>query len=195
MVANRAKKRRTSPRVVQKRERSRREILEAAEALLREGGVDTVTLGSVAGELALTKQALYHYFPSKEALVKSLVVKLLDDEIEALIKAVDGEKSDARVLGTLIRAFYEDMLRHEINPRTRSLFDLLEHRLSRPSMNKTARAKQRRLAYSAWLAALGLITMLAAADAANDPLIHADKELLQTLSGTFDAQARNPVPA
>ena len=218
MLADKSKKRRTSPRVVQKRERSRREILETAEALLREGGVDAVTLGSVAGQLALTKQALYHYFPSKEALIKSLVVKLLDDEIEALITAVDGEKSDARVLGALIRAFYthyinhlhafrvvycasqlypatsgiidKDMLRDEINPHTRSLFDLLEDRLSRPSTIRTARAKQRRLAYSAWLAALGLITMLAAADAANDPLIHSDKDLLHALTGVFDAQTR-----
>lgn len=218
MAAKKTSTRRISNRVRQKRERSRREILEAAEAILQFGGVDAVTLGSVAGELDLTKQALYHYFSSKEALIKSLVVKLLNDEVKALMAAVDGEKSDNRVLGALIRAFYthyinhldafravyctsqlytpasgiidKDMLRNEINPRTHGLFDKLEARLSKPAMSKTGRAKQRRLAYSAWLAALGLTTMLSIADAANDPLIHSDKDLLEALAGVFDAQTR-----
>ena len=218
MASKRAKTRHGSARVQQKRERNRREILAAAEALLYQGGIDAVTLGAVAGKLALTKQALYHYFPSKEALVKILVVKLLDDEIETLITAVEKEKSATRVLGAMIRAFYahyidhlnafravycasqlyqaspgiidEDMLRNEINPRTRGLFDILEDRLSKPSASRQARAGRRRLAYSAWLAALGLVTMLAVADATNDPLIHSDQDLLDSLARVFDAQSR-----
>ena len=217
MVSKKRKTRRVSTRVEQKRERNRCEILAAAEAILRRGGVDSVTLGSVAGELSLTKQALYHYFSSKEALLKSLVVKLLDDEVEALIAAVNTEKSNTRVLGAMIRAFYAhyidhldafrtvycasqlypatsgiidmDMLYKDINPRTRILFDHLEDRLSNPSMRKAARTKQRRLAYSAWLAALGLITMLGVSRAANDPLLHSDKDLVDTLAAVFDSQS------
>jgi len=214
MISKKRKTRLSSIRVHQKRTRNRHEILEVAEAILHQGGVEAVTLGSVAGELDLTKQALYHYFSSKEALIKRLVVKLLDDEIEALITAVNGEKSNSLVLGAMIRAFYvhyinhldafraiycasqmypaatgiidEDMLRDDINPRTRDLFDRLEDRLSKPSMNKAARAKRRRLAFSAWLAALGLITMLAVADAANDPLIHTDQDLVESLVKIFE---------
>ena len=217
MAATKGKIRRSSARIEQKRERNRREILETAEAILCDGGVDAVTLKAVAAELALTKQALYHYFPSKEALIKSLVVKLLDDEIRILITAVEKEKSDKRVLGAMIRAFHKhyighldafraiycasqlysasseiidkDMLKDEINPRTRGLFDMVEIRLSKPTMTRVARARQRRLAYSAWLAALGLVTMLAVADAANDPLMHSDKDLVETLAGVFDAQS------
>lgn len=218
MPAKKRKARPVSARVEQKRERNRREILAAAEALLQRGGVDAVTLGAVAGELDLTKQALYHYFPSKEALIKILVVKLLDDEIEALTAAVEQEKSSTRILGVMIRAFYahyidhldafravycasqlyqsgsgiidQDMLRDEINPRTRGLFDILQDRLSKPSMSGKARAKCRRLAYSAWLAALGLVTMLAVAEATNDPLIHSDQDLLDSLAEVFDAQTK-----
>ena len=217
MSSTKRKMRHNSARIEQKRERNRREILETAEAILRYGGVDALTLKSVAEELALTKQALYHYFPSKEALIKSLVVKLLDDEIKILITAVEKEKSDKRVLGTMIRAFHKhyigridafraiycasqlysapsgiidkDMLKEEINPRTRGLFDILENRLSKSSMTREARVRLRRLAYSAWLAALGLVTMLAVADAANDPLIHSDRELVETLAEVFDAQS------
>lgn len=204
-----------SVRIRRKRERNRQEILEAARALLHEGGGDSVTLASVAGELGLTKQALYYYFPSKEALVRTLTVVLLNDEIDALIAAVDAQRSNAHVLGAMIRAFYnhyverlhefrtvycqsqlysnptevldEAVIREEINPRTRRLFDVLEARLSNGSGSASRRARYRRLGYSAWLAALGLMTMLGLAEAADDPLIYADKDLLNALAKTFDA--------
>ncbi|MFZ0487773.1 MAG: TetR/AcrR family transcriptional regulator [Arenicellales bacterium] len=217
MPTKKSGKRQPSQRVSRKRERSRQEILEAAREILREGGVEAVTLGSVAGKLGLTKQALYHYFPSKEALVRSLVVTLLDEEVGVLVAAVEREESDARVLGALIRAFYRhyigrldafravycqsqlypvsaaildaDVLRDEINPRTRGLFDILETRLAKSSASKVERARKRRLAYTAWLAALGLLTMLGVADATRDALVHADEDLLDTLVGVFDSAA------
>jgi AcrR family transcriptional regulator len=204
-----------STRVRQKRERNRQEILEAARSILGEGGVDAVTLGSVAGELGLTKQALYYYFPSKEVLVRNLMVMLLNDEVDTLIAAVEAEPSDAHVLSAMIHAFYghyivrlnefrtvycqpqmytnpaevldEAVLREEINPRTRHLFDVLEARLSKESKSNARRKRARRLAYSAWLAALGLVTMLGVAEAAKDPLIYSDQDLIEVLARTFDA--------
>lgn len=211
-------KRRTSARVARKRADSRREILLAARKILRDGGVEAITLESVAGSLGLTRQALYHYFPSKEALIRSLVVTLLDEEIEALVAAVEREKSRARVLGRMIRAFHAhyvsrldafrivycqsqlypagsaiidaNALREEINPRTRHLFDVLEARLAGRSSSPAERARARRLAYAAWLAALGTLTMLGVADATKDALVHTDEDLLDTLAGVFDAAAR-----
>ena len=205
-----------SPRVKRKHERNRQEILDTARMIVGTHGVEAVTLASVAGELDLTKQALYHYFPSKEMLVRNLIVVLLNDEVEALISAVDAEPSEARVLGTMIRAFYnhyivrlnefrtvycqsqlyvnpaevvdEMVLRDEINPRTRHLFDVLEARLSKGSRSAARRARARRLSFSAWLSALGLMTMLGVADAASDPLIYSDQALVDTLAETFDAQ-------
>ena len=82
MGAESSADRQRSPRVQQKREQARREILQAAQDILRERGADAVTLASVAGVLGMTKQALYHYFPSKEALMKTLVTSLIDDEVE-----------------------------------------------------------------------------------------------------------------
>ena len=203
-----------SPRVRQKRARTRREILDAARKLLLTGGVEAVTLASVAAELDLTKQALYHYFPSKEALLKSLIAALLEDEIDAITTAVKAAGPDSDVLGIMIRAFYahyihaleafrviycqmqllpmtairldEEMLREEINPQTRRLFDLLEDRLAGEGKSKAQRRRARRLAYSAWLSALGMMTMLSVADSAQDSLIYSDKELLATLTDVFD---------
>ena len=80
--------RKPSVRVQHKRRQARSDILDAARRVLRERGVDAVTLASVAGELGMTKPALYHYFPSKDALASSLVTRLFDAEIDALIAAV-----------------------------------------------------------------------------------------------------------
>ena len=212
---NAVNQRRPSARVQHKREQARKEILQVAQTLLRKGGVEAVTLASVAGELNMTKQSLYHYFSSKEALVKSLVTTLLDDEVRALTAAVEASGTLENTLGTLIRTFYdhyiknldafrviycqsqlfaakneridEQTLRDEINPRTRHLFDILENRMTSSDMSSEERLRIRQLAFVAWSSALGLLTMLGVADANNDPLVHSDEELLATLSNVFDS--------
>ena len=208
-----------SVRVQHKRKQAREEILQVAQRLLQSGGVEAVTLASVAGELSMTKQALYHYFPSKEALVRGLVATLLDDEISALTKAVEASESVEETLSTLIRAFYEHYIDHldafrivycqsqlysasnlgidkttlrdEINPRTRQLFDILEQKMAGSVRSKKKRMRTRQLAFAAWTSALGLLTMLGVAEATNDPLIHSDQDLLGTLSNVFDKAAHS----
>jgi AcrR family transcriptional regulator len=210
-------KRRPSARVRHKRKQVRQEILQVAQHLLREGGVEAVTLASVAGELSMTKQALYHYFASKEALVRGLVTVLLNDEVDALSAAVEVSDSLEETLGTLIRAFYEhyinnldafrivycqsqlyaapnlrideETLRDEINPRTRHLFDVLEGRMTSGKVSRKERLRMRQLAFVAWSSALGLLTMLGIAEANDDPLIHTDEALLTALSNVFDSAA------
>jgi AcrR family transcriptional regulator len=203
-----------STRVARKQEQARSEILDAARKLLHEHGIDAVTLAAVAGELGMTKQALYHYFSSKEALTRSLVTTLLDDEVKTLIAAVEAEKETGNILGRMILTFHEhyadrldafrfvyahsqlytgattaldaDTLRDEINPRTRQLFDVIEQRLAGSGADKKERRQVRQLAFIAWTSVLGLMTMLSVADAINDPLVHTDKALLDTLVGLFE---------
>lgn len=204
-----------SARVARKRRQVRREILEYAKAILSESGPEAVTLASVAGRLGMTKQSLYHYFASKEALIRGLVTTLLDAEIEALLKALNARKSDRKILGALIQSFYahyldnldafriiycqsqlyssssaalDDLtLREQIHPRTRQLFDVLEERIAGKGATKAKRQRARQLAFTAWTSALGLVTMLGVADATDDPVAHSDKALLNTLSDVFDA--------
>jgi len=209
--------RKYSPRVRRKRRQARQEILETAERILQEQGIDAVTLASVAGELGMTRQALYHYFASKDALVRSLVVALLDEEIEVLVAAVAPGEEPATVLGTLIRAFHDHYrgrldafrliygqlqlnlesttkmdpatIREEINPRTRRLFDVLEARLAGAGADDARRRRVRQLAFTAWTAALGLMTILSVTEATGDPLVHSSQDLLETLTQVFDRAA------
>ena len=204
-----------SARVTRKRQQVRREILAYAQAILSESGPESVTLASVAGRLGMTKQSLYHYFASKEALIRGLVTTLLDAEIEALLKAINSRKSDRKILGALIQSFYahyadnldafrivycqsqlyssssaaldELTLREEIHPRTRLLFDVLEERIAGKGATRAKRQRARQLAFTAWTSVLGLVTMLGVADATDDPVVHSDNALLKTLTDVFDA--------
>jgi TetR/AcrR family transcriptional regulator len=58
-----------SPRVREKRDRRRREILHAALRAFREKGYHATTLEDIAEHLGVRKTALYHYFPDKEAIL------------------------------------------------------------------------------------------------------------------------------
>ena len=212
-----AEPRTQSPRIRQKRRQARRDILDTARQILREQGADAVTLTGVASELGMTKQALYHYFPSKDALLSSLLTALLEAEINVLIAAVQAEPDPGKTLSALIRAFYAhhigdldafrllycesqlvsasehgygpDVIRDSINPLTRNLFDILEARLIQRDIPAKERKRMRELAFTAWTSALGLLTMLSVADNTGDPLIHSDAALLDTLAGVFDAAA------
>jgi AcrR family transcriptional regulator len=203
-----------SPRIAKKREQVEHEILEIAQSILSETGPKGITLASVAGRLGMTKQSLYHYYSSKEALIRALVANLLDQEIEALLAAVAKQKSDEKVLGALIKAFHahyvdklgafrtiycgtqmyapsnsdldEITLREEIHPRTRQLFDVLERRIAEEGASRAERKRARQLAFTAWTSALGLMAMLGVADATDDPIMHPEKALLRTLSLVFD---------
>jgi AcrR family transcriptional regulator len=60
-----------SSRVARKRNRRRELILESAASLFAEMGYHRASLEDIAERLDLTRASLYHYFPSKEALLHS----------------------------------------------------------------------------------------------------------------------------
>ena len=203
-------------RVARKRLETQQEILDTALQILDEQGVERLTLAAVCERLGFTKPAIYHYFRSKEALVRSLVLELVHQETAALIAAVSADASGrTTVLGVLIRAFYRhyrqrlnafrlvycqfqlmdmqtlgfdrETIRKDINPRTQHLFDVVSSVLNGDA--DPVPPATRRLAFSAYLAAIGLIDAIGVTDAGNDPLRHSDADLLDTLVGVFDTAA------
>ena len=192
----------------------RQEVLEAAKALLLAKGPDAVTLGAVSSRLGVTKPAIYHYFPSKEALTRSLIASLIDEEIGQLAAAVERAGPRGNPVAAMIRAFHAhyranlhafrfvygqlqlyvtpdfgidaEMVRSEITPRTRHLFDLLQQYLATGHQGDEERRRMRRLAFVAWMSALGLLTMIAIAEGMDDPLLYSDDELLDTIVSVFE---------
>jgi AcrR family transcriptional regulator len=55
------------------------EILDAALALLDEGGVDAASLRGIAGRVGVAPNAVYTYFPDKAAVFDALVERLLGE--------------------------------------------------------------------------------------------------------------------
>lgn len=77
-----------------------REILEAAESHIAEDGPAALSLRAVARSLGMTVQALYHYFPSRDALVTALITRAYDDlagAVQAAIDTVPDVPDDAAV--------------------------------------------------------------------------------------------------
>jgi len=84
----------------------------------------------------------------------------------------------------------QDTVREEIHPRTQHLFEKLESLLvADRKLSKAKRDRLRRLAFTAWTSALGLLTMLGIADALDDPLVHSNEDLIDTLAEVFNNTA------
>ncbi|MFI8090680.1 TetR/AcrR family transcriptional regulator [Streptomyces sp. NPDC086080] len=82
----------TGPAPLSLRQRRRavatQEIVEAAERHLDEHGPAALSLRAVARSLGMTVQALYHYFPNRDALVTVLITRAYDDLADAVQTAV-----------------------------------------------------------------------------------------------------------
>jgi AcrR family transcriptional regulator len=68
-----------------KKERTRSEILEAAEALFRAHGFADTSIRSIAASVPVSVQTLYNYFPSKEGILAAIAV----DRFAAMAQAAE----------------------------------------------------------------------------------------------------------
>ncbi|HEV7647242.1 MAG TPA: helix-turn-helix domain-containing protein [Actinophytocola sp.] len=58
---------------------TKQRILDTARELFAQKGVQKTSLQEIAGQLGITKPALYYHFPSREELVRSIMQPLIDD--------------------------------------------------------------------------------------------------------------------
>ncbi|MFI2424798.1 TetR/AcrR family transcriptional regulator [Streptomyces sp. NPDC018955] len=89
----------TAPLTLRQRRRAvaTREIVDAAEHHIAEHGPAALSLRAVARSLGMSVQALYHYFPNRDALVTVLITKAYDDLADAVRAAVDTAPDDPAV--------------------------------------------------------------------------------------------------
>ena len=77
-------------------------MLRTAIELFNARGYDATSMGDLADELGITKSAIYHHVPSKEALLAAA----LDEALDGLSEAVDAAAADAAA-GTPGASAYE----------------------------------------------------------------------------------------
>jgi len=201
-----------------RRNRSREEILDAARRVLLRKGIAATTLEAVAREAGLSKTALYYYFPSKDALYFELVFGAIQSHAQRVHDAVEKTTSGADALHAIVResvnayaprlddfrlAFLHGQVAgqgavhfdREQFARIRPLNDLwfagaanklAEERRSRPSR---ANVDPRLLAFLAYLAAIGLLTMKGTVESLEDPLLYSDDQLIEGFARVFAAAA------
>jgi AcrR family transcriptional regulator len=88
-------------------------VLRRAVELFNRQGYDATSVGDLARELGVTKSAIYHHVPSKEALLAAALDEALD-ELEALVAAARrSEGSAADRLRDVVRRSVEVLLAHQ----------------------------------------------------------------------------------
>lgn len=82
-------------------------ILASAAAVLAERGMDKASMAQIASHLQVSKALLYHYYPSKDALIFAIIQSHLAG-LDAAIAAADRPEEAARTrLLTLVTAVLE----------------------------------------------------------------------------------------
>jgi AcrR family transcriptional regulator len=85
-------------------ERNRRRLLDAAQTLFRERGLD-VGVGEIAKQAGVGRGTLFRNFPSKQDLIAAIVAERMRDAV-----ARGQELADAGDPGTALFEFLEDMV-------------------------------------------------------------------------------------
>jgi AcrR family transcriptional regulator len=73
------------------------EILDAAEARLREGGISALSIAALARKLGVAQNAVYWYFPSRDHLLVAAMERMLADIIARKPKGDEADEVE-RVL-------------------------------------------------------------------------------------------------
>lgn len=112
----------SSPRVVRKHNQRRELILRAAAEVFAEVGYHGASLEDIAERLDLTRASLYHYFPSKDALLSTCLEFGAELAIDRLRQVLEDHKdrSAAERLEILIITQLDTILRED--PELSSLF-------------------------------------------------------------------------
>ena len=98
-------------RVARRRARVRQRILDAAESLMAERGIDSVTIEDITETADIARRSFYHHFESKHDVLVPLArarTKALNDRIDALVAGIDDP---AEVMATAMRHALRELSR------------------------------------------------------------------------------------
>lgn len=90
-------------------EEKRRGILEHAAAVFAEQGMEKASMAQIAAHGQVSKALLYHYYPSKDALIYAIITTHLE-ELDAAIAAADEpelapQQRLRRLVGTVLENY------------------------------------------------------------------------------------------
>jgi AcrR family transcriptional regulator len=95
--------------VIRPRSDTRQRIQEVARELFVQRGVQRTSLQDIADKLGITKPALYYHFASREELVRSILVPLIDEGEQFVEDQESRGDTDAR---ELMEGYFDFRYRH-----------------------------------------------------------------------------------
>ena len=107
------------------RERQRRRILEAAEKLFDERGIDRVTMTEIISASELRPSTIYQYFSSKDDIVWAILEVVLADFSARAKIAIDREKTALAKITALLELMADDLTRKQAKVRFLAQFDAM----------------------------------------------------------------------
>jgi AcrR family transcriptional regulator len=196
-------------RIDRRRAIARDEFVAAAREVVAESGVRRFSLEQVARRVGLTKQAVYHYFDSKEAVLAEVAVGEMARAAREVADAVSRAAGAADAMEAMMRTYFaafvgrlrlfqlcytamptldappapDAALLARLHPLNDLVLGGVAERVARERGLPADAA--RRLAFVAYTSVLGLLAMRALTEAASDPLRHDDRLLVDTLVATF----------
>jgi AcrR family transcriptional regulator len=82
-------------------------LLDAAEALISEKGIDDLAVGDVAARAGCSIGAFYHHFRDKDALIRALLARLAHEFRETMDDAVDPARWAGASITEILEAYLE----------------------------------------------------------------------------------------
>ena len=74
----------------------RRAILQAAGQVFRRAGFDGSSMAAISARLGGSKATLYSYFESKEDLFESVMIGMVDEQVDSFLRILDHPSGDLR---------------------------------------------------------------------------------------------------
>jgi AcrR family transcriptional regulator len=194
---------------------TRETIVKEAMKIVNRQGASSVTFQAVASALGVSKQAVIYWYPTKWALVADICLPLMREEAETLLPAVASAETAPDAIERFVRAFVGHYLPRlpqfrllylpqsfgvsepnapdqqaalaPVHRVTSSVYGALEGKIAADADFLTD-VSPRRVAVAVHMAAVGLVTMFAAADALGDPMVHAESDMVEALIAVLAGQ-------
>lgn len=200
---------------------TRETIVKEAMKIVSRHGASSVTFQAIASALGVSKQAIIYWYPTKWEMIVDICLPLMREEAEALLPVVAPAPTAAQSIDVFVRAFVGHYLPRlpqfrllylsapievtepnaadqqaalaPIHRVTSSVYSALEGKIAADADFVTG-VSPRRIAVAVHMAAVGLVTMFAAADALGDPMVHAPDDMVDAMIAMLTAKPRLDVP-
>jgi AcrR family transcriptional regulator len=107
------------------RERQRRRILEAAEELFDERGVDRVTMADITSASGVRASTIYQYFSNKDEIVWAMLSELLDETTKRAKKIIEGATTGLSKITGLLDFLADELSKNPAKVRFAAQFDAM----------------------------------------------------------------------